>query len=207
MLLEKCGALNDIKHSDIECFTSGDFFRLRDLPPSDDDEIKGCIPVQAIEVSLISYAFGQPFSKCAEDVYTKNETLLSCINSKILRTVGCTEGHTDNHDAYNQERCFDVENDSIEEVISSSSLMKASGNIERLSNADLQTLKTGVSLYHVNEQNLELNKLVNELIKKIDDMLILHKNADLLTFFKSSPQPSPQSNQQSAPGMKCCVLL
>ena len=71
MLLEKCGALNDIKHSDIECFTSGDFFRLRDLPPSDDDEIKGCIPVQAIEVSLISYAFGQPFSKCAEDVYTK----------------------------------------------------------------------------------------------------------------------------------------
>ena len=119
------------------------------------------------DTSLVVFGFNEK----SEDHNIKLLHLMSGVTRYIPYSY--YDGKPDFYKTYPLQASWVIFHEDILRAIQSSSLVKASGNIDNLSADELTTLKQGVLLYKVKEfADDALDKLVNTLVTKINDLII-----------------------------------
>ncbi|HHF7344290.1 TPA: hypothetical protein ACPSKB_000693 [Legionella feeleii] len=165
MILEYAGVLKEFVNSSICCRTKETYYHFG-FPITSDL----LTPNHEKFLTLIAKGIENNIEEAKQDFYAPNY-----YPEISQEAIGAGFGYINGVPFHKKptEICFSIPYDVSMTIINASSLIKASGNIENLSQEELKNLKKGVLAYKVNNKDESLLNLINKLEDKINRLLPL----------------------------------
>ncbi|HHF7344294.1 TPA: hypothetical protein ACPSKB_000697 [Legionella feeleii] len=159
MIFEYAGVLKECVNSSICCKTKETYYHFG-FPITSDL----LTPNHEKFLTLIAKGIESNIEEAKQDFYAPNY-----YPEISQEAIGAGFGYINGVPFHKKptEICFSIPYDVSMTIINASSLIKASGNIENLSQEELKNLKKGVLAYKVNNKDESLLNLINKLEDKI----------------------------------------